>query len=590
MELCGVATSRSGTTERVPAPRRSRTAGWRQPSTATIGRAFPGLDPTVVADIARHATRRRYQRGAAVLTEGESAGEFFVISRGAAEVVQSAGNGDVYLRTMGPDEFFGEIGLVDGGQRTATVRAVGRLSVVVLNQDAFATILSGESGDHIRLALDARRPRSEWTPDAVPLPPWSRLWQRLLKHPRASHYNRLIVGVIAINAVIALAGATWWRSADSALDALSVLAQANIALAVLFRQQAVINLLGRVATGRSVRWPLRVRWVLAKYYHHGGLHVGTSIAGTAWYVAFVSVLLADGDAPAGARVASALVVVLLIVITVSAMPALRVRLHDHFEVTHRFFGWAAILLVWVSTVLLHPSIHVLVTAPAVWLLGLATIGVIWPWLRLRRVRISVERPSNHVALVTLIGEPTPTMGTTRGISRSPLMGWHQFANIPAQSGGDGHRMAISRAGDWTTEFIDSPPERVWVRGVATVELANVRRLFHKVVFVATGSGIAPVLGHLLESGNGSRLVWVTRNPRQTYGDALVDELLAGTPDSLLWDTDLRGKPNVLRLAYGAYLESGAEAVICVSNRAVTFEVVHELERRGIPAFGPIFDS
>lgn len=576
--------------ERTAAPGRNRAARWLRPITAALRRAFPGLDAAAIADIAGHANRRRYPRGAAVLTEGESTGEFFVISRGVAEVVQRAGDGEVYLRTMGPGDFFGEIGLIDGSMRTATVRAVGRLAVVVLDEAAFTAILGGASGAEIQRALHARRPRRDWTPDAVPLPPWSRLWQRLLKHPRASHYNRLIVAVIAVNAIIAIAGATWWRSADSALNALAVLAQANIALAVLFRQQAVINLLGRVATGRSTRWPLRVRWVLAKYYHHGGLHVGTGIAGTVWYIAFVAVLLANGRAPAGARVASALVVVLLVVIIVLAAPALRVRMHDHFEVTHRFFGWASVVLVWISTILLHPSVHDLLTAPAVWLLALATIGVIWPWLRLRRVRISVERPSNHVALVTLLGEPTPAMGTTRGISRHPLMGWHQFANIPARWAGDGHRMAISRAGDWTAKFIDTPPERVWVRGVPTVELANVRRLFRKVVFVATGSGIAPVLGHLLESGNGSRLVWVTRNPRKTYGNALVDELIAGTPDSLFWDTDVMGKPSVLRLAYGAYLESGAEAVICVSNRTVTWQVVHELERRGIPAFGPIFDS
>ena len=54
--------------------------------------------------------------------------------------------------------------------------------------------------------------------------------------------------------------------------------------------------------------------------------------------------------------------------------------------------------------------------------------------------------------------------------------------------------------------------------------------------------------------------------------------------------DERGRADVLRLAYAAYLDSGAEAVICVSNAKVTWQVVHGLERRGIPAFGPIWDS
>jgi hypothetical protein len=46
----------------------------------------------------------------------------------------------------------------------------------------------------------------------------------------------------------------------------------------------------------------------------------------------------------------------------------------------------------------------------------------------------------------------------------------------------------------------------------------------------------------------------------------------------------------LPLAHGAYVESGAEAVICISNRDVTRRVVQGLEQRGIPAFGPIWDS
>ena len=40
----------------------------------------------------------------------------------------------------------------------------------------------------------------------------------------------------------------------------------------------------------------------------------------------------------------------------------------------------------------------------------------------------------------------------------------------------------------------------------------------------------------------------------------------------------------------AGLAFGAEAVICISNKKLTWQVVHGLERRGIPAFGAIWDS
>ncbi len=41
----------------------------------------------------------------------------------------------------------------------------------------------------------------------------------------------------------------------------------------------------------------------------------------------------------------------------------------------------------------------------------------------------------------------------------------------------GYRMLVSRAGDWTSAFVDEPPTHVWVRGIPTVGVANVRKLF-----------------------------------------------------------------------------------------------------------------
>ena len=110
------------------------------------------------------------------------------------------------------------------------------------------------------------------------------------------------------------------------------------------------------------------------------------------------------------------------------------------------------------------------------------------------------------------------------------------------------------------------------------------------VYIATGSGIGPVLPHLLAQQIPIRLIWSTRSPRATYGDALVDEILAAQPDALIWDTDVSGKPDLVKLAYCAVQSFGAEAVICISNQTLTERVVEEMEARGIPAYGAIWDS
>ena len=85
-------------------------------------------------------------------------------------------------------------------------------------------------------------------------------------------------------------------------------------------------------------------------------------------------------------------------------------------------------------------------------------------------------------------------------------------------------------------------------------------------------------------------MWVTRNPDRTYGEELVAEIFRAQPDAMLWDTDAHGKPDLTELAYQAVQDSGAEAVICISNKKTTVKVVRELQERGIPAFGPIWDS
>jgi hypothetical protein len=194
-----------------------------------------------------------------------------------------------------------------------------------------------------------------------------------------------------------------------------------------------------------------------------------------------------------------------------------------------------------------------------------------------------------VAIVRFDHGVTPFPGSSTTVSRRPLLEWHSFANVPTP-GESGFRLTISRAGDWTGSFIDDAPTHVWVKGITTAGVANIETLFRKVVYVATGSGIGPVLPHLLANAVPARLVWAARRPRETYGDTLVDEILARQPDALIWDTATDGKPDMVRLAYAAYRSSGAEAVICISNKRLTWQVVHGLERSGIPAYGAIWDS
>jgi hypothetical protein len=281
---------------------------------------------------------------------------------------------------------------------------------------------------------------------------------------------------------------------------------------------------------------------------------------------------------------------------VMAWPSIRARYHDNFELVHRFGGWTALLLFWVQTVMFANDQRgavslgsALITTPGFWLLILITFSILLPWLRLRKVPVKIETPSSHVALVRFNHGVTPIAGSSTADSRNPLIEWHTYDNVPTP-GEEGFRLTISRAGDWTGAFVDDKPARVWVKGIPTAGVANIEVLFKKVIYVATGSGIGPCLPHLLAQQVPALLIWSTKKPRATYGDALVDEILAVQPNAIIWDTNEHGRPDLVKLAYEACQSFDAEAVICISNKKLTWQVVYGMESRGIPAYGAIWDS
>ena len=234
---------------------------------------------------------------------------------------------------------------------------------------------------------------------------------------------------------------------------------------------------------------------------------------------------------------------------VVALPKTRARHHNLFEIVGRFGLWLSLILFWVQTVVLAQA--PLLSTPQFWVLVLITLSTALPWLKLKKVPVKVDSPSSHVALAQFDYGMTPFAGSSIDISHRPLLEWHSFANLPSPQK-SGFRLVISRAGDWTGAFIKDKPSHIWVKGIPTAGVANVETIFKRVVWVATGSGIGPCLPRLLANSVPSSLVWSTRNPRKTYGDALVDEILKAQPDALIWDTDKHGKPDLAKLAYQAW--------------------------------------
>ena len=76
--------------------------------------------------------------GKRLATAGDSGYELFVIVDGQA-VAKSARGRAVRL---GPGEFFGDMSLVDGGPRSATVEAATRMRLLVVGRREFGQLLA----------------------------------------------------------------------------------------------------------------------------------------------------------------------------------------------------------------------------------------------------------------------------------------------------------------------------------------------------------------------------------------------------------------------------------------------------------------
>ena len=105
---------------------------------------FRDLEGRELDRIAARLQTRRFEPGAIVIQAGESGGGYYVVREGQADVSLPDGR---YIRTLGPGDGFGELSLIFGVPRTATVTANGPLVVGVMARPDFAALVtaSGES-------------------------------------------------------------------------------------------------------------------------------------------------------------------------------------------------------------------------------------------------------------------------------------------------------------------------------------------------------------------------------------------------------------------------------------------------------------
>lgn len=316
-----------------------------------------------------------------------------------------------------------------------------------------------------------------------PSPPSSPLQTRIL-HQLRYHiwivYRRLFsivwlanIGILIVLISIPQIDRRW----------LTTIALINLAIAVVIRQDFIINLLYTICCSIPVSWPLAIRRRLAQVYHLGGVHSGCATATVCWFAGSFAYSLNNRISHSGPFVPSvaticlsAIVLSMLLAMVISALPKIRKSYHNSFEVVHRLFGWTILALVWVQVMISmrdskprHLSLgEAALRSPDMWLLIIITLSIATSWFYLRKVPVDTEVLSQH-AIRLHFGYTNAVRGGFLRVSERPLLEWHSFATIPTptaeKQNGKGCSVIVSRAGDWTSRQISKPPTRLWVRGV-----------------------------------------------------------------------------------------------------------------------------
>jgi CRP/FNR family cyclic AMP-dependent transcriptional regulator len=111
---------------------------------------FADLGEADLDKIAKLGIRKKYKKGNIVVLEKEMGAALFVIVSGKVKIVRTDEDGrEVILSIFGPGEFFGEMSLLDGLARSASVVALTKAELFMIHRRDFLKLLQ----EHPQVAI-----------------------------------------------------------------------------------------------------------------------------------------------------------------------------------------------------------------------------------------------------------------------------------------------------------------------------------------------------------------------------------------------------------------------------------------------------
>ena len=112
-------------------------------------RLFAGIEREEIVKILEDFDEQRFNHGHRVTLQGLRGSDFYIVFDGQARVLVD----EREVATLGPGEFFGEVGVLSDGLRTATVEATTQLRTLVLSNNWLEPLLMA----HPKLAVNLLR-------------------------------------------------------------------------------------------------------------------------------------------------------------------------------------------------------------------------------------------------------------------------------------------------------------------------------------------------------------------------------------------------------------------------------------------------
>lgn len=108
---------------------------------------FNGFSETLLASLARKMSRERFFEGEVVVAEGDPGDKLYIVQRGSLEVMvgnENTPGGERRVNALHPPDYFGEMALLTGEPRSASVRAIKPTEVLSLSRADFLNLLDHE--------------------------------------------------------------------------------------------------------------------------------------------------------------------------------------------------------------------------------------------------------------------------------------------------------------------------------------------------------------------------------------------------------------------------------------------------------------